>query len=46
MNSESDSLEDIALHLKHLLVIKLAMTGLLQQDMGLNRLDLLEFRSN
>jgi hypothetical protein len=46
MNSESDSLEDVALHLKHLLVIKLAMAGLLQQDLGLNRLDLLEFRSN
>ena len=46
MNSESDSLKNVTLHLKHLIVIKLAMTGLLQQDLGLNRLDLLEFRSN
>jgi hypothetical protein len=46
MDSESDSLEDLALHLKHLLVIKLAMTGLLKQDLGLDRLDLLKFRSN
>ena len=46
MDSESDSLEDLALHLKHLLVIKLAMAGLLQQDLGLDWLDFLEFRSN
>ena len=46
MNSESDRLEDVALHLKHLLVIELAVAGLLQQDLGLDWLDLLEFRSN
>lgn len=46
MNSESDSLEDVTLHLKHLLVVELAMAGLFQQDLGLDWLDLLEFRSN
>jgi len=46
MNSESDCLEDIALHLKYLLVIELAMTGLLSQDLGLDWAHLLEFRSN
>ena len=46
MNSESDCLEDIVLHLDHLVMIEFAMAGLLQQNLGLNRLDLLEFRSN
>jgi hypothetical protein len=46
MNSESDRLEYVALHLQHLVVIELAMARLLQQDLGLNWLDLLELRSN
>lgn len=46
MNSESDRLEDVALHLKHLVVVELAMAGLLKQDLGLDWLHLLEFRSN
>ena len=30
MNSESDNLENIALHLQHLVVIELAMAGLIK----------------
>ena len=45
MNPKSDRLKDVALHLEHLLMIELAMAGLLQKDLGLDRLDLLEFRS-
>jgi len=46
MNSESDCLEDIALHLDDLVMIKLAMTGLIQQNLSLYWGHLLEFRSN
>ena len=43
MNSESDCLEDIALHLDHLVMIEFAMAGLLQQNLGLDWAHLLEF---